>query len=98
MVHISVNKFFSWISSIFVGFFKCSRFFCVTLYLPDSTARGHRLMGLNACIQYHYKPDLTDGSHLTAYLSPKLRQKSSLDDTITDNFVATPSSVIQDKI
>ena len=24
--------FFSWISSIFVGFFKSSRFFCVTLY------------------------------------------------------------------
>ena len=28
---LSIN-FFSWISSIFVGFFKSSRFFCVTLY------------------------------------------------------------------
>ena len=28
---LSVN-FFSWISSIFVGFFKSSHFFCVTLY------------------------------------------------------------------
>ena len=28
---LSIN-FFSWISSIFVGFFKSSHFFCVTLY------------------------------------------------------------------
>ena len=27
-----VNKFFYWISSIFVGFLKSSRFFCVSLY------------------------------------------------------------------
>ena len=32
---LSIN-FFSWISSIFVGFFKSSRFFCVTLYYPFS--------------------------------------------------------------
>ena len=30
--YLSIN-FFSWISSIFVGFFKSSRFFCVTLYM-----------------------------------------------------------------
>ena len=29
---LSIN-FFSWISSIFVGFFKSSPFFCVTLYI-----------------------------------------------------------------
>ena len=28
-----LSIFFSWISSIFVGFFKSSRFFCVTLYV-----------------------------------------------------------------
>ena len=27
-----LSNFFPWISSIFVGFFKSSRFFCVTLY------------------------------------------------------------------
>jgi len=27
-----LSIFLSWISSIFVGFFKSSRFFCVTLY------------------------------------------------------------------
>ena len=34
---LSIN-FFSWISSIFVGFFKSSRFFCVTLYMVYSCA------------------------------------------------------------
>ena len=32
MVQFLSIHFFSWISSIFVGFFKSSRFFCVTLY------------------------------------------------------------------
>ena len=32
MVQFMSIIFFSWISSIFVGFFKSSRFFCVTLY------------------------------------------------------------------
>ena len=37
MVQFLTINFFSWISSIFVGFFKSSRFFCVTLYnrLPE---------------------------------------------------------------
>jgi hypothetical protein len=34
---LSIN-FFSWISSIFVGFFKSSRFFCVT-FINRTTAR-----------------------------------------------------------
>ena len=33
MIHFLSINFFSWISSIFVEFFKSSRFFCVTLYL-----------------------------------------------------------------
>ena len=33
MVQFLSIIFFSWISSIFVGFFKSSRFFCVILYL-----------------------------------------------------------------
>ena len=37
MVQFLSIIFFSWISSIFVGFFKSSCFFCVTLYqLPFS--------------------------------------------------------------
>ena len=31
---LSIN-FFCWISSIFVGFFKSSRFFCVSLYFSE---------------------------------------------------------------
>ena len=33
MVQFLLIIFFSWISSIFVGIFKSSRFFCVTLYV-----------------------------------------------------------------
>ena len=33
MVQFQSIHFFSWISSIFDGFFKSSRFFCVTLYI-----------------------------------------------------------------
>ena len=33
MVQFLSIKFFCWISLIFVGFFKSSRSFCVTLYL-----------------------------------------------------------------
>jgi len=34
-----LSIFFSWISSIFVGFFKSSRFFCVTLYIRITVQR-----------------------------------------------------------
>ena len=41
--------FFSWISSIFVGFFKCSRFFCVTRYnLPSLENKFHISLNLFA--------------------------------------------------
>ena len=36
MVQFLSIFFFFWISSIFVGFFKSSRFLCVTLYVPIS--------------------------------------------------------------
>jgi len=39
---LSIN-FFSWISSIFVGFFKNSRFFCVTLYIETDLSENKRV-------------------------------------------------------
>ena len=36
MVQFLSIIFFSWISSIFVGFFKSSRFFCVILYYQNT--------------------------------------------------------------
>ena len=41
MVQILSIIFFSWISSIFVEFFKSSRFFCVTLYLLNQSWFRH---------------------------------------------------------
>ena len=46
--------FFSWISSIFVGFFKSSRFFCVILYKRDRAWFDvHRSVHCNIFLQYN---------------------------------------------
>ena len=41
---LSIN-FFSWISSIFVGFFKSSRFFFVTLYIQRRNCKNVESVG-----------------------------------------------------
>ena len=46
MVQFLLINFFSWISSIFVGFFKSSRFFCVALYITDTFMRTSQFLVL----------------------------------------------------
>ena len=48
---LSIN-FFSWISSIFVGFFKSSRFFCITLYNVNEPHVTQKESTVSYCIQH----------------------------------------------
>ena len=59
MVQFLSIHFFSWISSIFVGFFKSSRFFCVILYNMKQIS----FSTLQNKAQYH------NSLHLNMYVS-----------------------------
>ena len=58
---LSIN-FFCWISSIFVGFFKSSRFFCVSLYIIN-------LWAFIALVESVYCAVRTDSLHKADYVS-----------------------------
>ena len=53
MVQFLSIKFFSWISSIFVGFFKSSRFLCHPVERNVETKWRHSWFILRDCVAVH---------------------------------------------
>ena len=58
-----LSNFFPWISSIFVGFFKSSRFFCVTLYIPETNHVPREYTLSSSLLSFNRR--LFNHSHLT---------------------------------
>jgi len=60
--------FFSWISSIFGGFFKSSRFFCVTFYHNSIYHKSVSLYNLYCYMFLHFHVNISE-LHICALLS-----------------------------
>ena len=89
---LSIN-FFSWISSIFVGFFKSSRFFCVTLY-NTITQTNYNTMSIFTTLFQYLKIHNNLTENCQRYVLPKhvyIRIKCQL--TLTVSMPLEPISV-----
>ena len=69
MVQFLSIIFFSWISSIFVGFFKSSRFFCVILYYIISIEHCPNSGTTSTEFIFHHLPQFLEEHVLVPYNS-----------------------------